>query len=165
MRTMGRMADTENPSSDGPGPNPSEQAREQSATRDLAEGLDLMLRAAKKAMRNVEAQNLEALGRRALDNLEALNKKRVEDLKHKARRTLDPRRIEEIAEDAGKELVRVVERVVERVDSIVTRGPTSSGPTAKSEPPSSSEQSPSAPGDRGEPEDAQSPTRVRVEDD
>ena len=60
---------------------------------------------------------------RALGNLEALKRQRVEELRTQARRKLDARRIEEIAEDAGKELMRVVERVAERVDSIVGRAP------------------------------------------
>ena len=70
----------------------------------------------------VDPQNVESIGRRALDNLEALKKRRVEEIRSEARRKLDPRRIEEIAEEAGKELFRVVERVAERVDAIVNRG-------------------------------------------
>lgn len=96
--------------------------RGRSAAQDLADGLDLMLRAARKAMRHVDPQNIESIGRRALDNLDALKKRRVDELKSEARRKLDPRRIEEIAEEAGKELFRVVERVAERVDAVVNRG-------------------------------------------
>ena len=68
-----------------------------SAARDLADGLDLMLRAARKAMRHVDPQNIESLGRRALDNLDALKRRRVDDLRHEAKRRLDRRRLEEIA--------------------------------------------------------------------
>jgi hypothetical protein len=102
----------------------------------LADGLELMLRAAKKAARHVDPQNIETIGRRALDNLEALNKKRVDEIKDKAKRSLDRRRIEEIAEDAGKELLRVVDRVAERVDSLVSRttGPSASGERKKAKP-------------------------------
>lgn len=107
--------------SEPPSDAPSED-RGRSAAQDLADGLDLMLRAARKAVRHVDPQNVESIGRRALDNLEALKKRRVEEIRSEARRKLDPRRIEEIAEEAGKELFRVVERVAERVDAIVNRG-------------------------------------------
>ena len=38
----------------------------------------------------------------------------------KAAKNLDPRRIEEIAEEAGRELLNVVERVAERVEHAVS---------------------------------------------
>ena len=107
----------ESPETPHDDPATSERSRDDrhsSAARDLADGLDLMLRAARKAARHVDPQNIEALGRRALDNLDALKRRRVEDLRQEARRKLDPRRIEEIAEDAGKELWKVVERVTGR---------------------------------------------------
>ncbi len=134
---------------------------ERSAAQDLADGLDLMLRAAKKAMRSMDPQNIENIGRRAYENLEQLNKKRVEELRTKAKQKLDPKRIEEIAEDAGKELLKVVERVAERVDSIVSRagGPASDRPPRTK--PSEGGHEPGAPG--GEP--AEETKRVRVADD
>jgi len=117
------------PPQDDPGPDD-----HGSAARDLADGLDLMLRAARKAVRHVDPQNIESLGRRALDNLDALKRRRVEDLRHEAKRRLDRRRLEEIAEDAGKELMRVVERVADRVEAVVNRGAHSSDAPPKSEP-------------------------------
>src|ERR1044071_8716300 len=95
-----------------------------SASRDLAEGLELMLRAARKAVKSVDPAKFEALGRRAVGHLENLDRKRVGELGRKAAKNLDPRRIEEIAEEAGRELLNVVERVAERVESAVsgTRG-------------------------------------------
>jgi hypothetical protein len=128
-----------------------------SAVRDLADGLDLMLRAARKAVRHVDPQNIEALGRRALDNLDALKRRRVEDLRNEAKRRLDRRRFEEIAEDAGKELLRVVERVADRVDAVVNRGAhASDSPTASA---------PSAPAqgdDKASPDDPDASKRVRI---
>lgn len=131
-----------------------------SAVRDLADGLDLMLRAARKAVRHVDPQNIEALGRRALDNLDALKRRRVEDLRNEAKRRLDRRRFEEIAEDAGKELLRVVERVADRVDAVVNRGAHASDSPAEGEP----EAAPQS-GDTGNPADPDASKRVRIADE
>ncbi len=142
--------------------NTDRSQNERSAAQDLADGLDLMLRAAKKAVRHVDPQNIEALGRRALGNLEALNKKRVEEVRRKAKHSLDPRRIEEIAEEAGRELWRVVERVAERVDSVVARPgapPQSTDQAAPSREPEAS--SP----EHSDGEGASGPKRVRIEDE
>ena len=129
--------------------------------RDLADGLDLMLRAARKAMRNVEPHNIEALGRRALDNLDALKRRRVEDLRQEAKRKFDRRRLEEIAEDAGKELLKVVERVADRVDAVVNRGanPDSTPPAQESGAAGAPQEG--APGT----DDSDPNKRVRISDD
>jgi len=153
---------SETPPSDPSTSDPSRDEQHGSAARDLADGLDLMLRAARKAVRHVDPQKVEALGRRALDNLEALKRRRVEDLRQEARRKLDPRRIEEIAEDAGKELWKVVERVTERVDALVNRGVHSEAPASDAaEPPRADGAAPraDAPGDAPD-----SGKRVRVAD-
>lgn len=137
--------------------------RSRTAAQDLADGLDLMLRAARKAVRHVDPQNVESIGRRALDNLDALKKRRVEELRNEARRKLDPRRIEEIAEEAGKELMRVVERVAERVDSVVNRG--SHPPDADR---AEDDAAPETPGEDGTTKDAapgHDPKKVRIADD
>jgi hypothetical protein len=127
---------------------------DRSASRDLAEGLELMLRAARKAVKSVDPGKLEALGRRAVQNLENLDRKRVGEFGRKAAKNLDPRRIEEIAEEAGRELLNVVERVAERVESAVA-GTRSEAPPPGGDKPSSGGQ-PEQPGD-GRP-------RVRVDD-
>lgn len=105
-----------------------------SAARDLADGLELMLRAARKAMKNVDAGKLEELGRRAMRGLEQVDRQKVQELGRKAVRNLDPRRVEEVAEDAGRELLAVVERVAERIDGMIggakQRSETSGGSTA-----------------------------------
>jgi len=130
-----------------------------SVARDLADGLDLMLRAARKAVRHVDPQNIESLGRRALENLDALKRRRVEDLRHEAKRRLDRRRLEEIAEDAGKELMRVVERVADRVDAVVNRGAHDSPPESGKVP------STKANGDATDAADPDPTKRVRIGDD
>jgi hypothetical protein len=94
-----------------------------SASRDLADGLELMLRAARKAVKNIDPGRIEALGRRAVQGIENLDRKKVGAFGRKAAKNLDPRRIEEIAEEAGRELLNVVERVAERVESAVGGAP------------------------------------------
>jgi hypothetical protein len=137
-----------------------------SASKDLADGLDLMLRAARKAVKEVDLGRIEDLGRKAKQNLERLDRKAVEDLGRKAAQRLDPRRLEEIAEDAGRELLNVVERVAERVDTVVS-GRGRSKPSA----PGDVDESPPAPdaisSDETSAADAAEPAsrpRVRIED-
>ena len=75
-----------------------------------------------------------AAGRRALKSLETLDAKKVGAFGRKAAKNLDPRKIEEVAEEAGKELINVVERVAERVENIVNASTRDSQPPpAKSE--------------------------------
>ncbi|HEY6728648.1 MAG TPA: hypothetical protein VI197_31770 [Polyangiaceae bacterium] len=151
---------SETPPTDPSTSDPSRDDQHGSAVRDLADGFDLMLRAARKAARHVDPQKVEAMGRRALDNLDALKRRRVEDLRAEARRKLDPRRIEEIAEDAGKELWKVVERVTDRVDALVNRGaPDSTRPADAGAPPKAED------GSAPSGEDPDSGKRVRVADD
>lgn len=93
---------------------------EQSASRDLADGLDLMLRAARKAMRGFDSRPLEELGRRAVATVETLDAAKVSELGRQAVKNLDPRKIEEVAQDAGRELMNVIERVTDRIDGLVS---------------------------------------------
>jgi hypothetical protein len=133
-----------------------ESKSERRASEDLADGLELMLRAAKKAMRHVDPANVEKLGRRALESIEHLKRERVEELGRKAKRRLDPKRVEEIAEEAGRELLRVVERVAERVDAVVK--PSHSPPARTSEPAGDGGKTAEADADRSD------EPRVRVEE-
>jgi hypothetical protein len=92
------------------------------AVEDLTHGLDLIMRAARKAVRNIDPRHIEELGQRAKRSLEELDRDKVRDLGRRAAQTLDPKKIEEIANEAGRELLNVVERVAERVDAVVGRG-------------------------------------------
>ncbi len=162
------MADSKNPSGDeGSGPS----ADRRSASQDLAEGLELMLRAARKAARHVEPSRIEELGRRAARSVENFDSKAAKELGRKAVRTLDPRRIEEIAEDAGRELLNVVERVADRVESIVTgsaveRPRASGGSEAPKGPAAGAENAAAEPGTvgNGASSDGEK-TRVRIKED
>ena len=127
------------------------EPKEPSASADLSEGLDLVLHAARKAVRNIDLGRLEDLGRRARQSLENVGPDRVEELGRKAAEKLDPRRIEEIAEETGRELLSVVERVADRMEKAVA----GSGFRR----PGSSE------GTTDQAADDEPPARVRVEDD
>lgn len=114
------------------------------ASQDLADGLELMLRAARKVVKKVDPAKFESASRRAIDSLESLDAKKVGEIGKKAAKNLDPKKIEEVAGDAGRELLSVIERVADRMEKIVDRamhedgaaGATSpSKPSAKSEPP------------------------------
>jgi hypothetical protein len=129
---------------------------ESSASRDLAEGLDLMLRAARKALSRVNPTRIEAAGRRAVERLESLDPKTVGELGKKAAKNLDPRRIEEIAEEAGRELIHVIERVADRVESAVAGA---APREKKSAPP------PRAESESEAPPPAEPRPRVRVDDE
>lgn len=101
-------------------PETPDEAPRPSASKDLADGLHLMLSAAKKALKNVDPNRIEEVGRRAIRNLEQVDTRKVGDLGRKAAKNLDPRKIEEVAEDAGRELLSVMERVAERVERIAS---------------------------------------------
>jgi hypothetical protein len=162
LEAMTAQGDTDR--NDGPTEDePKQEQREgRSASQDLADGLELVMRAARKAMRDIDTGRIEELGRRARQNLERIDRRKVEELGRMAAQKLDPRRIEEIAEDAGRELLKVVERVADRVESVV-------GNRRSSPPPRSEEQSESTGAD---PDSAQSEAgseeakaRVRIEDE
>jgi hypothetical protein len=159
LTPMSEQGDGPRDETTGAQPEDGQAAREErGAAEDLAAGLDLMLRAAKKAMRHVDPANVEKLGRRALESIEHLKRERVEELGRKAKRRLDPRRVEEIAEEAGRELLRVVERVAERVDQVVkpSQPPQSSAPGGAEPPDKAPETEASS--------DPENPTRIRVEE-
>jgi hypothetical protein len=141
---------------DTPGSASSGAQRERRPSEDLAEGLELMLRAARKAVRGIDSARIEELGRRAIRSVEGLDRQKVQDLGRKAARNLDPKKIEEVAEEAGRELLAVVERVAERVEGMVAGSRRSTPP-----PPSQADRAPSGEAEAG----AVPERRVRVQDD
>jgi hypothetical protein len=84
----------------------------------LADGIDLMLRAARKAMRKVDPR-IEAAGAQALERLRALDEQAGE----MARQRLGVERgeLEKILSDLGRDLAATVERVAKRVDGAFGR--------------------------------------------
>ena len=121
MRPPGRVAILRAMSSEPPkAPETPDEEQKPSASKDLTDGLHLMLSAAKKALKNVDPNRIEEVGRRAIKNLENVDPKKVGDLGRKAAKNLDPRKIEEVAEEAGRELLSVMERVADRVERIAS---------------------------------------------
>jgi hypothetical protein len=105
-----------------------------SALDDLTNGLDLMLRAARKAVRGLDPHHIEELGRRARRSLDEFDRNAVRDLGRRAAESLDTKKIEEIANDAGRELLGVVERVTERIEASLGRTKSRTTPPAEPAP-------------------------------
>src|SRR5512141_2892382 len=103
---LGRMANQDERNR-AAGPEDAEPRDAAGAVEDLAHGLDLIMRAARKAVRNIDPKHIEELGQRAKRSLEELDREKVRDLGRRAAQSLDPKKIEEIANDAGRELLNV----------------------------------------------------------
>lgn len=94
--------------------NPS-GAKERSASDDLADGLDLLLRAARKAMHSVDPR-LEAAAQRALERLQQFDSEASSALRE--RTGIDPKQVEKLAADTGREIASVVERLAKGVEKV-----------------------------------------------
>lgn len=92
------------------------EAKERSASDDLADGLDLLLRAARKAMHSVDPR-LEAVAQRALGRLQQFDSEA--SAAWRERTGTDAEQLEKLATDVGKEIATVVERVANRVESVL----------------------------------------------
>jgi len=101
-------------------PPPSGAGRESSAAEDLADGLDLMLRAARKAMRTLDPR-IEDTARRALERLEEFDASALSEMGRRAASKVDPQRLEKVAEEAGREILGAVERVAQRIEDAISR--------------------------------------------
>lgn len=79
------------------------------------DGIDLMLRAARKALRSVDPE-IEAAAQRAVTRLQELDARTVEPIrKHMA--SIDTGRIDRLASDVGREMAGFVERIAHRIES------------------------------------------------
>jgi predicted phage gp36 major capsid-like protein len=107
------------PSDQGPAdvpPHGTGAGHDRSAADDLADGLDLMLRAARKALHSLDPR-IEEAGKKALERLEALDASALETAK-RARERLDVGKLEQAAHDAGREVAKTVERLAERIEAV-----------------------------------------------
>lgn len=100
----------------GGAPALSNSTDERAAADDLADGIDLMLRAARKSLRAVDPR-IEQAAERALTRLQQLDEGATAALKQRA--GLDPKKIEALAAEMGREIAAVVERVSTRVESVL----------------------------------------------
>jgi hypothetical protein len=95
---------------------------ERSARDELVDGLSLVLRAARRAAGQLDPAKLEAFSQKARDHLSSIDRQKIEAVGRRAAsqaKNLDPSSIERYAEEAGKELVHVVERLATRVEKFV----------------------------------------------
>jgi len=101
-------------------PPPSGAGKETSAAEDLADGLDLMLRAARKAVRALDPR-IEEMAERALERLEEFDASALSEIGRRAASKVDPQKLEQVAEEAGREIVGALERVARRVEEVISR--------------------------------------------
>lgn len=102
------------------GAAPSTEVDERSAADDLADGLELLRRAARKTLRSVDPR-IEALAERAVTALRQLEDEAQED---EALEELWARPdVHEAAQEAGREIAGALERVATRVDALLARRP------------------------------------------
>lgn len=88
--------------------------KERSAAEDLADGLDLLLRAARKTTHSVDPR-LEEIAQQALARLQEFDSG-SSSLWHE-RSGIDPRQVEKLAVDTGKEIAAFVEHIALGVES------------------------------------------------
>ena len=84
----------------------------------MVDGIALMLRAARSAMRVIEPRT-EATAERVLTRLKQFDENA--ERQSQPRAALDRKQLEAIATDAGREMAALVERVAQRVESVLGR--------------------------------------------
>lgn len=89
-------------------------ATERSAAEDLVDGIDLMLRAARKTLRSVDPRVEEAAAR-AVARLQEFDTVAAENFREHAAK-VDPK-LAQLAQDAGQEIGSLVERLVGRLEN------------------------------------------------
>lgn len=90
-------------------------AAERSATEDLTDGIDLIRRAARKALGSLDPR-VEAAAESAVKRLQELDDNAVEELRRRA----GPE-VERLASEVGREIEGFVARVAERVESVLSK--------------------------------------------
>ncbi len=111
------------PAEQGPGnstPPGAGDRRESSAADDLADGLDLMLRAARKAVRSLDPR-IEQAGKRALEQLEHFDAAALGEVGRRVAGKVDPKKLEQVAEEAGREIAGLVEKLASRIEGAIGR--------------------------------------------
>jgi hypothetical protein len=106
------------PPEDAPAAAP-DAAHQRSASEDLTDGIDLIRRAARKALGSLDPR-IEAAAERAVQRLQELD----QDATEAFRRNVRPEaltEIEQLANDVGREIEDFVGRVAERVEAVLTK--------------------------------------------
>ena len=111
---MGQFGDA------GAGGTGSSAAPERSPADDLADGIELLRRAARKTLRAVDPR-IEELAERAVTRLKELDEGANKEFSARAAQLQE---LEKVADETGQQLVAAVERLAERIESAVRpRGP------------------------------------------
>jgi hypothetical protein len=89
-----------------------------SAVEDLVDGIDLLLRAARKTLRAADPR-LEAAAESALERLRELDERATIEARKKL--GIDTEKIESIAREFGRELTQAVEHITTRINQSVEK--------------------------------------------
>lgn len=85
-----------------------------SASDDLADGIDLMLRAARKALKSVDP-GLEAAAARAVTRLQELDEQVLDSAREQW--GAEQQKLEHLAGEMGRDIAALLKRVAERIDT------------------------------------------------
>ena len=99
-------------------PPASTPREDRSVADDLVDGIDLMLRAARTATRSVEPR-IEGTAERVLIRLQQFDENA--ERQSQPRAEFDRKQLEAIATDAGRDITVLVERISQRVESVLGR--------------------------------------------
>lgn len=99
-----------------PGP-----AHERSASEDLTDGIDLIRRAARKALGSLDPR-VEAAAERAVKQLQELDENASEAFRRRANAEVLAD-VERLANEVGREIEGFVARVAERVEAVIGKNP------------------------------------------
>lgn len=106
------------PPEDAP-PAAADAARERSASEDLTDGIDLIRRAARKALGSLDPR-IEEAAERAVKRLRELDQNAADSF----RRSVGNEAladVEQLANEVGREIEGFVGRVAERVESVLSK--------------------------------------------
>jgi hypothetical protein len=103
------------PPQDAP-PSKGTSVGERSAAEDLVDGIDLMLRAARKTLRSVDPR-IEAAAARAVTRLQEFDQALAADLRRRA--NAEPM-LGKLALDAGREMAGLVEQLAARLEKALS---------------------------------------------
>jgi hypothetical protein len=116
------------PPEDAPAAAP-DAAHQRSASEDLTDGIDLIRRAARKALGTLDPR-IEAAAERAVKRLQELDQNATEAFRRNVPSSPHPSDrkrsdtltdVEQLANDVGREIQDFVGRVAERVEAVLTK--------------------------------------------
>lgn len=143
VRSLLPVPDDRTPPPEPDSPDIREPAQEPSPAQELEQGLSLLLRAARRAVGQLDTSRIDDYSRRAVERidqggeqverytrkaveqLEQLDAKKLRELGVSAVKNLHPKRIETLADEAGKGIEDAFDRVRTKVSEAVRPPPAS----------------------------------------